>query len=108
MDRTKVLDARAAGARRFEGKIAVVAGGGQGIGSATARRLAQEGASVVVADIVAASADRVCDELREFGAQATPFVGVLSERQAAQALMAHAHATYGRIDALANIVGGTI
>jgi NAD(P)-dependent dehydrogenase (short-subunit alcohol dehydrogenase family) len=103
-----VLDARAAGARRFEGKIAVVAGGGQGIGSATARRLAQEGASVVVADIVASSADRVCGELRDFGAQATPFVGDLSEREAAQALMAHAHAAYGRIDALANIVGGTI
>lgn len=104
----KVLDARAAGARRFAGKVAVVAGGGQGIGSATARRLAQEGGSVVVADIVEASAQRVCDELRDFGATAGTFVGDLSKRENAVALMAYTRSTYGRIDALANIVGGTL
>ena len=108
MEASKVLDPRAAGARRFDGKVAVVGGGGQGIGSATARRLAQEGASVVVADVVESSAERVCNDLREFGASAVPFVGDLSQRESAQALMAHAKATYGRIDVLANVVGGTI
>ena len=105
---TKVLDAKAAGARRFVGKVAVVSGGGQGIGSATARRLAQEGATVVVADIVESSAQRVCDQLRAFGATASTFVGDLSKRESAVALMAQTRQTYGRIDALANIVGGTI
>ena len=47
------LDPRAAGARRFDGQVAVITGGGQGIGSATARRLAQEGASIVIGDMVA-------------------------------------------------------
>ena len=108
VERGKVLDPRAAGARRFEGKMAVVAGAGQGIGSATARRLAQEGASVVVADVVEAAAERVCQELREAGASASPYTGDLSQLEHAQGLMAHAVATYGRIDVLVNIVGGTI
>ena len=42
MNNMTVLDERAAGARRFEGRTALVTGGGQGIGRATARRLAQE------------------------------------------------------------------
>ena len=108
MEEKGVLDPRAAGGRRFAGKIAVVAGAGQGIGRATARRLAQEGAAVVVGDVVDSSANRVCRELQEFGAAASSFVGDLSKREAALALMAHAKATYGRIDVLVNIVGGTI
>ena len=103
-----VLDPRAAGARRFVDKIAVVAGAGQGIGRATARRLAQEGATVVAADIVESTAKKVCKELQEFGASSVSFVGDLSKREPALALMAHAKATYGRIDVLVNIVGGTI
>jgi dihydroxycyclohexadiene carboxylate dehydrogenase len=102
------LDPRACGGRRFVDKIAIVAGGGQGIGSATARRLGQEGATVVVADIVATSAERLCDALRAHGASASTFVGDLSKQQTAQALMAYAKAQYGRIDVLVNIVGGTI
>ena len=54
------LDSRAAGGRRFEGQVAIVAGAGQGIGRATARRLAQEGAKLVVADQVEDTAQRVC------------------------------------------------
>ena len=105
---TDTLDPRAAGARRFAGKIAVVAGGGQGIGSATARRLAQEGATVLVADIIPDSAERVCQQLQAAGAEASAFVGDLSQWEDAERLMATAVERYGRIDALANIVGGTI
>jgi len=108
MNEKSVLDPRAAGARRFAGKIAVVAGAGQGIGRATARRLAQEGATVVVGDVVESSAERVRRELEEFGAPASSYVGDLSKREAAQALMAQAKSTHGRIDVLVNIVGGTI
>jgi dihydroxycyclohexadiene carboxylate dehydrogenase len=102
------LDSRAAGARRFEGQVAIVAGAGQGIGRATARRLAQEGAAVVVADQVEETAQRVCKEIAEFGERATGFVGDLREIKDVQALMERAKKTYGRIDALANIVGGSI
>ena len=48
---------------RLEGKVAIVTGAGSGIGEATARLMAREGASVVVADINRAEAERVAGEL---------------------------------------------
>ena len=102
------LDPRAAGARRFEGQVAVITGAGQGIGAAAARRLAQEGASVVIGDMVEESSLRVRDELRNFGASSIISLGELSKWENAQALMARAYDEYGRIDVLANVAGGTI
>ena len=104
----KVLDSKAAGARRFEGQVAVVTGAGQGIGAATARRLAQEGAAIVIGDMVAESSNRVRDEIRDFGGSAIVALGELSQWEKAEALMAAAVAEYGRIDVLANVAGGTI
>src|SRR5262249_62098020 len=49
--------------RRLDGKVAIVTGAGGGIGEATARLMAREGASVVVADIDRAEAERVAGEL---------------------------------------------
>ena len=102
------LDPRAAGSRRFEGKVCVVTGGGQGIGSATVRRMAQEGASIVIGDMVEATSQKVCQEVRHFGGQCIVALGELSRWENAQALMARAHDEFGRIDVLANVAGGTI
>ena len=103
-----ILDPRAAGARRFEGQVAIVTGGGQGIGSATARRLAQEGASIVIGDMVAETSERVRDEIMDFGGACDVSIGDLSQWENAEALMAKANDAFGRIDVLANIAGGTI
>jgi dihydroxycyclohexadiene carboxylate dehydrogenase len=102
------LDPQAMGARRFVGKIAIVTGGGQGIGRATARRLAQEGAAVVVADLVEETARRTCEELLHHGERAIQFVGDLRKREDCQRLVQLALQEYGRIDCLANIAGGNV
>ena len=105
---TDGLDPRAAGARRLEDKVCVVTGAGQGIGRATARRLGQEGGTIVVADRIDDSASRTVAELREDGAEAIKAIIDLSTLSGAQELMAQAVKAYGRIDVLVNNVGGTI
>jgi dihydroxycyclohexadiene carboxylate dehydrogenase len=108
MTSSNELDPRAAGARRFENKVAVVAGAGQGIGRATARRFAQEGAKVVIGDVVEETATRVADEIKAFGGEAAVYLGDFSQYQHAEGLVGLARERFGRIDALANIVGGAI
>jgi 3-oxoacyl-[acyl-carrier protein] reductase len=49
--------------KRLDGKVAIVTGAGSGIGEATARLIAREGASVVVADLNREAAERVAAEL---------------------------------------------
>src|SRR5712692_7009929 len=95
-----VLEPMAAGGRRFANKVCVVAGAGQGIGSATARRLAQEGGRLVLGDWVESSAERVSQELREFGSQTAVHVGDYSKWDDCEGLMKHAKAAFGRIDVL--------
>jgi len=102
------LDARAAGARRLADKVCVVTGAGQGIGRATARRLGQEGGTIIVADRVAAAADRTEDELRKHGVEVLKVLADVSSFAGAQDLMGRTVEVYGRIDVLANNVGGTI
>jgi dihydroxycyclohexadiene carboxylate dehydrogenase len=102
------LDALAAGARRLDGKVCVVTGAGQGIGRATARRLGQEGGSIVIADRVDATATEAAKELVDQGVNATKILVDLSTFSGAQALINQARQVYGRIDVLVNNVGGTI
>jgi len=108
MTGARELDSKAAGAMRFRDKVCVIAGAGQGIGSATARRFAQEGGSLVLGDWVEASAERVAAELRDFGAQIAVHAGNYSTWDDAESLMKTAHDRFGRIDVLVVVVGGTI
>jgi len=102
----KVLDPRAAGARRLEGKIAVITGAGQGHGRATARRMAQEGASIMIVERFEDGAKRTRDELREFGTESEFILGNMQQAEFAKAAMAEAASRFGRIDILVNNVGG--
>lgn len=86
----------------FEGSVAVVTGGGSGIGEACAVLLAQRGASVLVCDIDAAGADRVAASI---GGQASVFVGDVAKPEDCEAMVASAVERYGRLDVAVNNAG---
>ena len=87
------------------GKVAVVTGGGGGIGAGVSRRFAAEGAHVVLADVDADRAAATGREIRDAGGAATDVVLDVREPDAVRALVAAATAVDGRIDVLVNNVG---
>jgi NAD(P)-dependent dehydrogenase (short-subunit alcohol dehydrogenase family) len=87
---------------RLEGKTAIVTGAAAGIGSATAVRLAEEGAGVVVADIDAVGARQVADEIEHAGGHAVAVeVDVRLEADIVR-MVEVATSTFGRLDVLHN------
>jgi 2-hydroxycyclohexanecarboxyl-CoA dehydrogenase len=91
--------------RGLKGKIVVVTGGGGGIGSATCRRFAEEGARVVVADISAAAAEKVAEEINAAGGEATIAVVDLTDAAATAAKVAEVESAFGPVDILVNNAG---
>jgi 3-oxoacyl-[acyl-carrier protein] reductase len=87
---------------RFDGKVAVITGGANGMGRAHSRRLASEGAAVVIADIAEEAAQRLAAELPRALAVK---VDVTNEAECA-AMAAAAVEAFGRIDILVNNAGG--
>src|SRR3954470_17117181 len=90
---------------RLKDKVAIVTGAGHGMGEAEARLFAKEGAKVVVADILAADAEKVAAGIRADGGEAIAAkIDVTSEPEWA-ALITRTVATYGRLDILVNNAG---
>lgn len=88
-------------------KIAIVTGGASGFGAAIARRMAQAGARVIVADLQAEGAERMADELRREGAQAMSLKTDVSSREDFERLVAHTREAWGGLDILVNNAGTT-
>jgi NAD(P)-dependent dehydrogenase (short-subunit alcohol dehydrogenase family) len=84
--------------RGLTGKIAVIAGGGSGIGAATAVRLAEEGASVLVGDLNGANAQRVAGGVTEAGGSAASVAFDISTEAGADALIGTAVDLFGGVD----------
>jgi 3-oxoacyl-[acyl-carrier protein] reductase len=87
---------------RLADRVAVVTGGGHGIGKAYARGLAQEGASLVIAEIDGDAAKTVADVLVQEGAKAIAVKTDVSDWASVQAMAARAIEAFGRIDILVN------
>jgi 2-hydroxycyclohexanecarboxyl-CoA dehydrogenase len=90
---------------RFRDKLAVVTGGGGGIGSATCERFAAEGAHVVVLDRNGATAEAVAARLRESGGSALALACDITDRASVDLAVAKTAADFGGIDVLVNNAG---
>jgi NAD(P)-dependent dehydrogenase (short-subunit alcohol dehydrogenase family) len=87
---------------RLQNKIAVITGGGSGIGRATARLFAREGAQVIVAEINAAQAQQVADEI---GANALAIATDVTSEDSINALFTQVSERFGKLDILVSNAG---
>lgn len=89
----------------FEGRVALVTGGGSGLGEAIAKRLAAEGASVVITDIDLDSAERVVGEIGETGGVASAIRQDTAKPEESETVVEHAIETYGALNFAVNNAG---
>jgi meso-butanediol dehydrogenase / (S,S)-butanediol dehydrogenase / diacetyl reductase len=92
-------------AGKLEQKVAVVTAGGAGIGAATVRRFAHEGAAVVVADLSGSRAEQVRAEVAAAGGRAAAIKMDAADSQAVEATIKLALDSFGRLDILFNNAG---
>ncbi len=90
---------------RLEGKVAIVTGAASGFGEGIARRFADEGASVVLADIADEAGEAVTADLRENGAKARYVHADVSSNEQVAAMVACAVSEFGGLDILVNNAG---
>ena len=90
---------------RLEGRIALVTGGGSGIGRAIARRFAEEGARVVVAARRKDLCERTVTQIRQGGGDATAIQTDVTDESQVERLITQTVQRYGRLDILVNNAG---
>lgn len=90
---------------RLENKSAIVTGAGSGFGEGIAARFAEEGASVLVADINGEAAERVAGAISATDATARPFVGDVTNNADVRAMIDAAVEGFGGLDILVNNAG---
>ena len=95
----------ASGTGRLNGKVAVITGGGNGLGRAMAQRFALEGASVVVADLLEGPGHETVSLIEDAGGRAVFIKLDASNRVDNEAMAALAVTTYGGIDVLVTAAG---
>ena len=87
------------------GKVAVVTGGGRGIGRGIALRLARDGADIALIDVRPDGINAVADEVSQLGSKATTFVADVSDREQVFAAVDHAAAALDGFDIMVNNAG---
>ena len=86
-------------------KVAIVTGGGQGIGEAIAKVYAKEGAKVVIADINMENATKVAQEIKENGGEALPFKADVTQENDVKKMVEFTINNYGHLDCACNNAG---
>ena len=90
---------------QLEGKVAIITGGGSGIGRALCLGLAEEGAAIAVADLRLPAAQETASEVRERGGTATAVEVNVSQSASVDAMVQSVLAGSGHIDVLVNCAG---
>ncbi|HUE75569.1 MAG TPA: SDR family oxidoreductase [Chloroflexota bacterium] len=88
--------------QRLMGQVAIVTGGAQGIGGATARRLAEEGASVLIADIDGETAEKNAEKIREAGGSVAVIVADVGKHDDIRTMIDEAVSRWGKLNILVN------
>jgi len=91
--------------QQLENKVAIVTGGGSGIGAATAMIFAESGAKVIVSDIHPNTCKQIADEINHTGGQAYAIAADVSDPQQCAALVSGCLKQYGRLDIAFNNAG---
>lgn len=87
------------------GKVALVTGGGRGIGRGIALRLARDGADIALVDVRPDGINAVADEITEIGSKATTFIADVGDRDQVFAAVDHATRALGGFDIMVNNAG---
>jgi NAD(P)-dependent dehydrogenase (short-subunit alcohol dehydrogenase family) len=93
---------------KLKDKVAIVVGGGSGIGRATAKLLAAEGARVMIADRNPEGADNVAKEIKDAGGEVSTVEVNMIEEEEAFRMVEVTLEKYGQIDILCNVAGGSV
>ncbi len=93
---------------KLKNRIAIITGGGRGIGRATALALAKEGADIVLAARTEDEITAVADEVKQLGRRALPIKTDVQQKTEVDAMVTQTLDTFGRVDILVNNAGVAI
>ena len=91
---------------KLEGRVAIVTGGGQGIGEGCVKCLAEEGADVAVVDINGDTTNKIADAVKSMGRRALPVIADLTDDAQVEKAVQETVDNLGKVDIPVNNVGG--